>query len=363
MTQAPIAYHPGLETPADDEADTIAELNRTFDTILERVADDEGHAYRAVHAKSHGLIEARLTVLDDLPPELAQGIFARPGAHDAILRVSTNPGDVLDDSVSVPRGVSLKVLDVQGDRLEGSETDRSQDFIMVDGPVFTAKDAAAFLKNLKLLAKTTDRAQWAKKLLSTALRGVDKVLTATTGPSPTIRTMGGAPNSHPLALTYYSQTPYRYGDHVAKVQLVPVLPRMTELADHTVHTRGRPDAIREDMNDTLQSGPARWELRVQLCRDPESQPIEDSTVAWDEAAAPFQTVAVIEAAPQPGWTPARARAVDDGMRFSPWNGTQDHRPLGSINRARRQTYRHSSDFRARVNGCPVHDPASARLPD
>jgi hypothetical protein len=48
------------------------------------------------------------------------------------------------------------------------------------------------------------------------------------------------------------------------------------------------------------------------------------------------------------------------MCFSIWTGLGAHRPLGNINRARNETYRHSADFRARVNGCPYHEPAGGR---
>ena len=54
--KTPIPYSDDLETISADEGDTIRELNATFDTILERVAEDEGHAYRSVHAKSHALL-------------------------------------------------------------------------------------------------------------------------------------------------------------------------------------------------------------------------------------------------------------------------------------------------------------------
>ena len=48
--------------------------------IRETTFENSGHAIRSVHAKSHGLIEAELTVFDGLPPALAQGIFARAAA-------------------------------------------------------------------------------------------------------------------------------------------------------------------------------------------------------------------------------------------------------------------------------------------
>ena len=102
-----------------------------------------------------------------------------------------------------------------------------------------------------------------------------------------------------------------------------------------------------------------WEFRVQLCRDLERQPVEDPTVQWDEEEAPFQTVATITVDPQDSWDPARVQAVDEEMRFSIWTGLVTHQPLGNVNRARNETYRHSADFRARVNGCPYHEPTSA----
>lgn len=358
----PIPFRADLEQVPADEHDTIRELNETMTTILERVAADEGHAYRSVHAKSHGAIAAKLTIADALPEEYRQGIFAHSGVHEAILRISTNPGDVLDDAVSVPRGLALKVLNVEGTRLDGSAQDKSQDFVLINGPAFAAPDAAEFLKTLKMLAKTTDRAEWGKKLVSKILQGVDKGLTATVGPSATIRTLGGAPNTHPLGETYFSQTPYRFGDYVAKIQLAPVSDDLTKLEGQTIDTANRPDALSEAVDATMRDSHARWELRVQLCRDLDAHPIEDATVEWDEQVSPFVTVATVEARAQPGYTKPRAEQVDDHMRFSPWIGVEAHQPLGSVNRARKSSYEHSAEFREKFNKCPIHDPVSAQLP-
>ncbi|WP_136686139.1 catalase family protein [Falsirhodobacter xinxiangensis] len=359
--QAPIPYSPSVETVAPDEAETIRELVETLRGIMEVTAADYGHAVRSVHAKSHGIIKGELEVLADLPPELAQGMFARPGRHSAILRISTNPGDILHDSISVPRGIALKVLDVDGERLEGAEG-RTQDFVMVNGPAFSAKDAAAFLKSLKLLAKTTDRAEWAKKALSSVLRGTERVLEAVGGESSTLKTLGGAPNVHPLGETYYTQTPFRYGNHVAKLSLVPISKALTRHTKEIVDTRDRPDALRDAVDAAMLAGEGVWELQVQLCRDPEKMPIEDPTVLWDEDLSPFTPVARLTARPQHGWTEARAKQIDDGMRFSVWTGLEAHRPLGGINRARRAPYRASADYRAEINRCPIHEPASVNLP-
>lgn len=152
----PVRYTPGVEDIQPGEQDTIQDLNEAFDTILETTAKDYGHAVRSVHAKAHGILEGRMVIAAGLPPELAQGLFAKPGEHKVYMRISTNAGDILPDAISLPRGMALKVLDVEGERLPDAEGS-TQDFIMVNGPVFQTKTADQFLGNLKMLARTTDR--------------------------------------------------------------------------------------------------------------------------------------------------------------------------------------------------------------
>ena len=43
---------------------------------------------RATHAKATGFLKGKLVVADDLPRELAQGSFARPGRYDVLVRYS-----------------------------------------------------------------------------------------------------------------------------------------------------------------------------------------------------------------------------------------------------------------------------------
>lgn len=353
----PISYSPSLESFQPDEEETIGKINEAFDQILETTAKDYGHAVRSVHAKAHGILKGTLQVRGDLPPELAQGLFAKPSSHEVVLRLSTNAGDILPDSISLPRGIAIKVLGVEGERLAGADGD-TQNFVMVNGPVFQTPTADKFLGNLKLLAKTTDKLEGTKEALSTVLRGVNTALEAVGISSPKVQSLGGAPNSDPLGETYFSVTPFRYGDHVAKFQLVPVSPDLTAQTGTTIDASDRPDAIRDTVRSEMRTFTGVWELRVQLCRDLEKQPIEDPTLEWKESDSPFQTVATIEAGPQDSWDPAFVQAVDEAMRFSVWVGLEAHRPLGNINRARKAPYEHSANFRARFNGCPIHEPAA-----
>ena len=355
MTDA-VRYSPSIETIEPDEAETIRGLEEQFKIILDTTSKDYGHGVRSVHAKGHGIARGTFTVHDGLAPELAQGIFATPGDHEAILRLSTNAGDILDDSIDLPRGLALKILGVDGDRLPGSEGDGTQDFVLVNGPAFAAPTPKAFLANLKMLAKTTDRAEGGKKLLSGLFRAAEAVVEAVGGQSAMLSTLGGAKPVHPLGATYYSQTPFRYGDYVAKFSLVPVSPVLKDLTDATIDARGRPDAIRENVREGLIEQGGTWEFRVQLCTDLEKMPIEDASVSWDEKASSFVTVGTLDVPPQVAWQDGVSQKTEDELFFSPWHGVAAHQPLGGVNRARNDPYKLSADYRGRINGCPMREP-------
>jgi hypothetical protein len=341
----PVRYSPEVEVPEPAEAETSMAIDRALHTILETTSEDYGHAVRSVHAKSHGLLGGMLTIFDDLPAELAQGVAARAGSHQVVLRISTNAGDILPDSISLPRGLAIKILDVEGERLPGSEGARTQDIIMVNGPAFSAARAKDFLANLKLLAKTTDKAEGSKKALSALLRGTEAVIEAFGGESAKIKQMGGHPVTHPLGETFFSQTAFRYGDHIAKFSVAPVSPHLVALRDQPIDLAGRDNALREEVDTVIAAQGGEWELRVQLCTDLEAMPVEDATVVWDEAESPFRAIGRITVEPQPGWNEEKAKRIDDGLAFSPWH------------RARRSAYPMSADFRSAFNRCPIHEPS------
>lgn len=351
----PVRFSPDLEEIQADEQETIQGLNETFDTILEKTANDYGHAVRSVHAKSHGILQGKLHVKDGLPSELAQGLFAQPGSYTVFMRISTNAGDILPDAISLPRGLALKVVGVDGDRLPDA-VGHSQDFVMVNGPIFQAKTADKFLASLKLLAKTTDKMEGTKKVMSSVLQVVNNAMDAIGLSSSTVQSMGGAPNVDPLGETYFSVTPFRYGDYIAKFSLKPVASYLTELTGKEIDTSAGENAIRDAVQAEMKTISGEWEFQVQLCRDIEAQPIEDPTVEWDQTDAPLITVATVTAGPQDSWSDEQVRKVDEEMRFSVWTGLAAHQPLGNINRARKAPYEHSAKFRERFNGCPIHEP-------
>ncbi|TCV94860.1 hypothetical protein EC912_103349 [Luteibacter rhizovicinus] len=361
----PLSLHPGpilfdesLEQIEPDETETAQSLIDTLTGINETTLKHEGHANRSVHAKSHGLLLGELHVPDDLPRELAQGLFAKPGVYPLAMRLSTVPGDILDDSVSTPRGMAIKVIGVEGARLPGCEGDTTQDFVMVNGPAFSAPNAKKFLGALKLVAATTDKAEAAKKALSAVLRGAEKLIEVFGGKSSTLLALGGQPETHILGETFFSQVPIRYGDYVVKFSVAPASPNLVKLTDAPLDLGDKPNGIRDAVVEHFAREGGEWEVRVQFCTDLESMPIEDASVSWPQEKSPYIEVARIVAPPQPAWNEARRIAIDDGLSFNPWHALSAHRPLGSVMRARRVAYKAMSRFRAEHNGTHIREPRS-----
>lgn len=356
MPQSPIRYSPSVETPEDNEAETTREMVEALRSISETTYKDSGHGFRSVHAKGHGLLRGELEVAAGLPPTLAQGLFAKSGRYPVVMRFSTTPGDILDDSVSTPRGLAVKIIGVDGERLPGSENDTTQDFVLVNGPAFGAPTAKKFLGNVKLLAKTTDKAEGLKIVLSAALRGLETLVEAVGGESGTLKSLGGHPETNILGETFFSQAPIRYGDYIAKVAIAPVSPELTALTKKPLASDGGPDVLRDTVRSFFQNNEAVWEVRVQLCTDLETMPVEDSSKPWPEDQSPYVAVGRITVKAQDAWSAENAKAVDDGMAFNPWHGITAHQPLGSIMRVRKAAYEMSARLRGQHNGCPMHEP-------
>jgi hypothetical protein len=353
----PVRFSPSVERPEPNEAQTIQGLIAAMRYVNEKTLADGGHAIRSVHAKTQGILEGYLEVDAHLPCELAQGLFAKSGRYPIVMRFSTLPGDILDDSVSTPRGLSVKIIGVEGERLSGSEGDVTQDFVLVNGPAFGAPTPKKFLPVITLLARTTDKVQGLKKVLSAVMRQVQRVIVAVTGrPNVTVATLGGQPETHILGETFYNQAPVRFGDFIAKISVAPISPELIALEQSPLNVNGVPNGLREAVVNFFRKNGGEWEVRAQLCTDLELMPIENAAVVWPEEKSPYRPIARIKVEPQTAWSEARSSAVDDGMQFAPWHGLAAHRPLGGIMRARKEVYEAAKKFRAEKNGRIIEEP-------
>ena len=346
-----VRYVAGVERVPDGEDDAIEAIIASMTHESEITADRYKHAVRASHAKSHGLLKGELRVLDGLPEPLSQGLFAHPATYPVAVRMAVGPGELLSDAVSTHRGMAIKVFGATGTKLPG-HVDDTQDFVLASGPAFPQPDAAGFLKSMKSLEKATARSQGFKETVSTAARLANAAIG---GASGTLDFFGHPPIP-PLADTYYSQAAMRYGAYIAKIAVAPVTPALVALADTRLDIHADPDVFRHSVVDFLRDRGAEFELRVQLCTDLETMPVEDASVVWSEGDSPYVAVARIVLPPQDAYGAARQLFMDDVMSFRPAHSLEAHRPLGSLMRARLKTYPRLSTFRHERNGLEQREP-------
>ena len=114
--------------------------------------------------------------------------------------------------------------------------------------------------------------------------------------------------------------------------------------------------------DAKSHGLLTGELRVQLCTDLASMPVENASVEWPQAQSPYVSVARIRVPAQLAWSAQRSLAIDDGMAFDPWHALAAQRPLGSIMRARRVAHAAMAKLRAQQNQQPISEPAVLPTP-
>lgn len=360
-TRRPIAYRDDLEIEQPDEAALTREIVARMAATQAAHAERHHHAHRDAHAKSHAILKGRMTVHQDLPAELAQGIFAHPGEHEIVARLSSAPGDIHSDAVPAPRGFAVKVIGVGGERLSPTLGGANQDFLMVNFPTLAFGTIAKYKVMLGLLEKNADAPEAAQRLIAAAARGVKGAVEALGG-SPNA-TLDGLARDHAnmLGETFYTQAAIRYGDHVAKLSLAPV-GGVAELTGRQVEAGF--STMRDAVVDHFRHAAATYELRAQLCVDPDTMPIEDAAVLWDPTLSPHRAIATLTFPPQDAYAPARQVHGDDHLAFNPWNGVAAHRPLGGIMRIRKAAYESSSSQRHRLNAVARREPRSLdEIPD
>jgi hypothetical protein len=284
---------------------------------------------RAFHAKATLAVDDAELAFLGLPPDLEVG-FAHSGAvYPALARFSNAAGTVRPDADKDLRGVALRVTTPTGEQ---------HDLLATNYPVSHARDARQFVRFAVATAGGT----------VSQIVGLPG-LVVSCGPWETLRmlwnvragrrTIGSIANE-----TYWSRGAIAWGPELAVRYLLrpaPGTPAAPPAARHN------PDFLSHEVARRLAAGDIRFELCLQRFRDAKATPIEDTAVRWSKRAAPPVPVAVLtirrrdEAGTGDVAEPVAAHSVD----FNPWNTTDDFRPLGNLNRARKAAYDASAAHR------------------
>ena len=356
----PLIYSDSVEVVTPEEAENVREILAMMAKTQRANSDRHRHAIRDAHAKSHAILKATVTVQERLPKRLAQGIFSEPRTYDALVRLSSAPGDIHSDEIPAPRGFATKFIGVSGDRLVPTIGGSNQDFLMVNFPALAFGTVAKYRQMLGLLEANSRAPEVFQKLVARAARVTENVVEALGGePGATLQGVA-RDNSHLLGETFHTQAAIRYGDHIAKLSLAPKSDSVRALTGNPVNIDSY-STMMVVVCDFFRSNRAEYELRAQLCTDLALMPVEDAGVQWDEALAPHEVIATLTIPQQNASSPARRIYGDDVLSFNPWNGVQVHRPLGSIMRIRKPAYERSTAFRHAENAIARHEPDSLSL--
>lgn len=286
---------------------------------------------RAFHSKAiFSTVDAKLTFLENLPADLYAG-FVKPGqSYTTIVRFSNANGYGQPDYKPDMRGVALRI----------NVSDREQhDFLATNFPVSHARNAEQFVA----FAKAT-----AGGILS-KLAGLVRLLFKF-GPSEVIRMLRNVTVARKRKVasaaleTYWSRGAIRWGDTLAVRYLLrpaPDAPTAPEPSDKD------PGYLSNEFAHRLDRGDVHFELCIQRYVDSAKTPIEDTAVEWTTTASPAVKVAdLIISKPSAGIAEAftNTRLIDE-LAFNPWNTTDEFRPLGNLNRARKAVYDASSAHR------------------
>lgn len=368
------------QIPADEPANIARTAELTVLQLNQRYVPPQP-VLRGVHAKDHGCVTATFKVRDDVPKDLQVGVLADAGrAYEALIRFSNAAVRVEPDSTLGPgglpihgsRGMAIKLLGVNGTPLLPTEGPFTQDFVMINEPVFAfanvedylalseillrdKDNAAAFFARTKLAdagGKPTPAAQRAARTLGIINRIHSNALTDNPAAYQ-------APPASPLDNRYFSASPFLFGEgRVMKFSAKPLAPVVGEVLDvsdpHYLRTALHKRLTTPEAVDVLFTFLVQIRTAEELADKIETD-IEDASFEWDADKYPFVEVATVTIPPQDFDTDER-RAFCESLTYSPWHGLTEHRPLGGINRLRRPVYEASSHRRLGTvgsGGCPM----------
>ena len=143
MPQDFVKYSPDVERADPDFDENLQTVIEATKKYIEGSVKSEGlnTAVRDAHAKGYGLVRAEVEILGGLAPEYAQGIYAHPGRHEALIRFSNGSPHAGADAAlgSVVMGMGLKLFGIEGQTLLEDEPDsHTFDYALINAPIFFA---------------------------------------------------------------------------------------------------------------------------------------------------------------------------------------------------------------------------------
>ncbi len=331
LSNAPVTTD---EILRDDEAEQIQRSKDNFIKVIEE--NKTSYVARGAHSKGHACVKAYFDVLDSIAPELQQGIFQTPGKrYKSWIRFSNGRSSMKGnhDADKDAHGMAIKLFNIYDNTLrktdDGPDT---QDFLMHDSPVFFAAD----LEDYNRFVESDDKILY-------FIKGINPFKWKLRELQHGLATLKEPPVS-PLWSQYFSNTAYKLGPHNIKFSTKSCT-TTPEIKEQDISYQ---DFLRKTMAKELKNSGACFEFMVQL-QDPDKyMPIEDPSILWKESDSPYITLAKIRI-PKQKFESEDQQQFCENLSFSPWNALSEHRPIGQLNRIRKEVYAASSKYRHKSN--------------
>ena len=341
------------ERAEPDEAATDQAMTETITGYVNRrYTEGRRPAMRDAHAKPHGCVRATFDVDAGLPNELRQGVFVPSKRYAAWIRFSNGASEVNPDKDKDARGMAIKLMGVEGQKILPEEKDaKTQDFIMINHPFFFVDSPKQYLAMLQGFHEKiiTEKPNVLNKLAAASRLGLHNTQLALK--------ISGTRIANPLYQQYWSMTPYRLGVGPGRKAIKFFAKSCSDDRPETPGFFSRPNAdyLQTAMVNTLSSGDACFNFYLKTFKDFEITPIEQSTVEWKEDAAPPVLVAKITI-PAQKFDSSQQITFCENLSYTPWHALPEHKPLGTVNRARRVVYTAVSKLRHGLNGASRSEP-------
>lgn len=320
------------ESVPEGEAKAIEFVKQAISMQVRGGFQKSGKAVRDAHAKAHGCVRAELKVREDLPSELRTQLY-QPGAqYPAWIRFSNGSGKSQNDTEGDGRGMAVKIMGVGGVKLANEKA--TQDILTINHPVFFVRNAEEYVEFTKATATGSPLKFFFPGINPLHFRlhemGIAKAIQ-------------GKKVNDMLATRFWTMTPVSFGEKAAKLSFIPCSNQK-----EVVSNKNNPDFLRLNMSEHLRNQEGCFILAAQIQTDAEKMPIEDPTIEWSEKASPFVSVAMLTI-PKQSFESEKQQAFCENLSMNPWHSTEDHRPLGGINRVRRVVYETIANLRHELN--------------
>jgi len=139
-----VRYSPEVETFAPNLSEYMTRIIEFWQKKAREspVTEGSGRAVRGAHAKTLGMVRAEVVMTGNAPAPYAQGIYAKPGRHDALIRSSSASKHRGPEALGPVLGFAIKIFDVGGTKLvEDEPGSATSDLVLKNSPTFIANRA------------------------------------------------------------------------------------------------------------------------------------------------------------------------------------------------------------------------------